>query len=119
MASLFIFATCFFRSFLSSFQYFALALFCLNSSMFSKSVSVSALQVSCCITRSINVMLCAESMRVLAVEFGGDDIIDRVLVRTSRYDELFAKNGMRQKKVHSNVLSGCLRSTNNPAKAIP
>jgi hypothetical protein len=65
--------------------------------MFNRSVSVSALQVSCCITGSINVMFCAESMRVLAVEFGGDDI-DRVLVRTGRYDELFAKNMMRQKK---------------------
>ena len=118
MASLFTFATCFFNSFLNSFQCFARALFCLNSSMFSRSVSVSALHVSCNITGSINVIVCAESMRVLAVEFDGDDIIDRVLVRTGRSDELFATNRIRQR--HSAV--GCQDVSDQaiiPPEAIP
>lgn len=87
MTSPFIFATCFFRSFLNFFQCFAWALFNLNSSMFSRSVSVSALQVSCSITGSIDVIFCVESVVwVLPVEFDGDEDIDRVGVRTGLFE---------------------------------
>lgn len=79
VASLFIFATYFFKSNLNSFQCFAWAHFDLKSSILRRSVSVSALHVSCCIIDSVRVIFRDEStVWVLDVESDGQEEIDRV-----------------------------------------
>jgi len=106
MASLFFFATYFLRPCLTSFQCFARALFCLNSSMFRSSISISAPHVSCSMMVSINVICCAESMLwVLPVESDGHEEIDWLRVASvpsdgSEVDELFAMNCVCERKIY-------------------
>ena len=81
MESLLTWATYSFRPFLKSFQCFAQAVFSLNSSILRRSDSVSALQVSCGTTCSINVIFWDEStVWVLADELGLE--VDRVRLIT-------------------------------------
>jgi hypothetical protein len=78
-ALLFILATYFFKSFLNSFQYFAWSYFDLYFSMLRRSVSASALQVSC----SVRVIFRDESIEwVLDVEFDGHEEGDGVRIIT-------------------------------------
>ena len=79
-ASLFILETYFFKPFLNSFQYFAWSYFDIYSSMLSRSVSASALQVSCC---SVRVIFWDELIVwALDVEFDGHEGSDPVRVIT-------------------------------------